>query len=147
METLVLRKPSDHFGINMPALDTFKEVLPAIMKTKERIVNDDNENSYNSWLVNKAMSYFPDTIFYANEANRLYSSMPKQAQFDLYLAVVKPKYRQYTKWPKLEADEVIDALMELNGFSRKKASAAARVLNMSQIEALMKTLDKGGTAK
>ena len=43
----------------------------AINYTKEDIMIDDiTEKAYNPFLINRSLSYFPDTVLAANEMNR-----------------------------------------------------------------------------
>ena len=46
------------------------EYLKAINITKKDVMVDDiAENNYNSFIVNRSLSYFPDTVLFANEMN------------------------------------------------------------------------------
>ena len=47
------------------------EYLKSINESKKDIMIDDlAEKEYNSFIVNRGLSYFKDTILYANEMNR-----------------------------------------------------------------------------
>ena len=61
------------------------EYSKAINITKQDIMVDDlAENDYNSFIVNRSLSYFPDTVLYANEMNR-YHFLDKKLQYEFYL--------------------------------------------------------------
>ena len=48
------------------------DYLNAINQSKENLIVDElSEKEYVPFVVNKGLSYFPDTILYANEMNRL----------------------------------------------------------------------------
>jgi hypothetical protein len=126
-------------------LETFKDVIPAIFKTKEPVVNKDNEKEYNSFLVNRSLSYFPDTIFYANEMNRFWASADKKMQFDFYLHGIKTKFRKYVKWAKPENEEAIKVLVKFGKLSRRKAAEVLPLLSEEELKSLVQmAADIGG---
>ena len=46
------------------------DFVKSINDTKENLITDDwSEDQYNAFIVNKALSFTPDTIIYANEMN------------------------------------------------------------------------------
>ena len=49
------------------------------------------EKGYNPFLINKAFSYFIDTILYANEINQ-YSHLDNKLQYEYYLNGIPKKY-------------------------------------------------------
>ena len=49
------------------------EYLKAINESKKDIMVDDiAEKEYNAFIINRGLSYFQDTILYANEMNRFH---------------------------------------------------------------------------
>ena len=47
------------------------EFLNAINFTKKNVMSDpENEKYYNSFIINRSLSYFPDTVAIANEMNK-----------------------------------------------------------------------------
>ena len=49
--------------------------LTAINWSKEKLLDSDEkdwEKKYPPFIINKGLSYFPDTVMYANEMNRLH---------------------------------------------------------------------------
>ena len=59
------------------------------------------EKGYAPFLTNKSLSYFTDTILYANEMNR-YHFLDKKLQYEFYLNSLRKKKR-FAKWAKAEA--------------------------------------------
>ena len=46
------------------------DFLKSINDTKENLIVDDiTEKQYNAYMVNRGLSYFPDTVMIANEMN------------------------------------------------------------------------------
>lgn len=100
------------------------------------------EAAYNPYLTNKALSYFPDTLLYANEMNML-NHVANKLQFHYLLNTIRPKKR-YSKWAKKEEDADIEAIKEYYKYSTAKAEAALSVLSPQQINEIKRRLNKGG---
>ena len=91
------------------------DVLNSINYTKENLFEDPQSfKEYSSFMVNRGLSYFPDTILYANEMNR-YSSIPNDWQFFYFLNTI-PKKKRFSKWSKKdkESKEALLDLINLN---------------------------------
>ena len=58
------------------------DFLNAINFTKEDMFKGrkENDKEYVSFVINRGLSYFPDTVMYANEMNR-YPDLSNQQQF------------------------------------------------------------------
>jgi hypothetical protein len=97
------------------------EFLNSINQTKVPLIDEDPgcEREYNPFLTNRGLSYFSDTIFLANEMNRL-SGLGKKLQYD-YLRLSVRARKRYSKWIKDETNDRIDALKALYGYSHTKA--------------------------
>lgn len=123
----------------------FFDFLNSINQTKKDLIKEDphNEKEYNAFMINRALSYFPDTIIYANEMNR-YASTPKDMQYAFYLNGIKAKKR-FSKWHKKDQNsENINLVMKAYGYSAEKAAAALELLTADQLESLKKMFDTGG---
>jgi hypothetical protein len=65
------------------------EYLNAINTTKKDVMVDDvSEKAYSPFMVNRGLSYFPDTILYANEMN-LNHHIDSRLQFDFLINIIK----------------------------------------------------------
>jgi hypothetical protein len=100
------------------------------------------ESSYNPYLTNKSLSYFPDTLFYANEMNVM-NHTDKRLQYSYLLNSIRPKKR-FSKWAKRLEDIDIEAVKEYYKYNRVKAEAALSVLSPQQINEIKRRLNKGG---
>jgi len=125
------------------ALSPF-DVLNAINFTKENVFEDEDiEKNYNSFMINRGLSYFPETLFHANEMNT-YSNIPKKWQFDYYLNVI-PKKKRFSKWSKVEVSgEDLELVQTYYNYSKEKALAALSILTKEQLEFIKKSQFKGG---
>ena len=101
-----------------------------------------SEKEYVPFLVNKGLSYFPDTILYSNEMN-MRPFIDNRLAYDYYINSVRPRKR-YSKWHKREKLDHVEVLMEYYECSYAKALDYAKVLNDEQIKIITKSLTKGG---
>lgn len=124
--------------------DLFKEIIPSILQTKQyALLTDQDERSYPKFMVNRALSNYPDTVLVANELN-IYPNIDNKLHYDFCLNIVKPFKRPYAKWyKKVEATD-LQTVKEYYGYSDAKAIEALNVLSDDQISELKKKIDKGG---
>lgn len=120
------------------------DYLNSINETKKDLFDDPQaEKDYNSFIVNKGLSFFPDTILYANEMNR-YRDAPKKWQFHFYLHSI-PKKRRFSKWHKKDAaTDLVKLIAEHYKYSETRAREALTVLSTDQIEEIRKSHERGG---
>ena len=100
------------------------------------------EKEYNPFMVNRGLSYFNDTVFWANEMN-MKSFLDKDMQYKFLLNTVK-KGKRFGKWAKSEKDETIDMLVEFYQVNRQRAQEISRLLNTKQIQTIREKMFKGG---
>ena len=121
------------------------DYLKAINYTKEKLLDSDDKDwdkKYPPFIINKGLSYFPDTVMYANEINRLHHAS-KHMQFSFLLNTIRNKKR-FSKWLKASKLKDIDVIKQYYGYSNKKASEALNILTKSQIDYIKERLYKGG---
>jgi len=120
------------------------DFINAINTTKQNLFEDPQaEKDYSSFMVNRGLSYFPDTVLYANEMNQ-FSSIPKQWQFSFLLNTISKKKR-FSKWAKKDNEtKSIQLVKEYYGYSTEKAKEALSVLSSEQLTMIEEKLYKGG---
>lgn len=123
--------------------DLFKDIVPSILTTKKDIL--DNERDYNTYIVNRALSYHMDCVLYANEMNRL-PNIESKLQYHYLLNTVRGYKRKYTAWTKKETFSDVEFVSEYFGFSKAKAKEALNVLSSQQISEIKMKVDKGGVS-
>lgn len=101
------------------------------------------EEGYQPWLTNVSLSYHEDTVLIANLVNGL-SHLPKRAQYELLINIVRPKKRQFKKWVKTTADEDLDMVCEVYNCNRTVGKQYLSLLSPDQLEALKQQRQKGG---
>ena len=121
------------------------DYLNAINVNKEPLLDESetySKQSYPPFVVTRCLSYFPDTLFAANEVN-IRPHMDSKMHFDFLRGAVRPRKR-FSKWLKREEDERVVALVEYYGFSSRKAREALTVLTEEQISEIVAATSKGG---
>jgi len=122
------------------------EFVKAINYSKKDIMVDDLvEKEYNPFIINRALSYFPDTIMYANEMNKNHH-LDGRLQFDFFINIIK-KRKRFSKWLKSTEVEDLNVIKEYYGYSNEKAKSVLSLLNNKQIENLKHRIYKGGRTK
>jgi len=118
-----------------------------ILYGKKNLITDEiTEKEYNSFLVNRALSYHYDCVLYANEMNRRHF-LDKKMQNSFLINTIRAKKRPFVKWAKSEKNEDIQCLKTIFGFSDSKAAEALRLLTNEQIKQLKQLIDIGGIRK
>ena len=124
---------------------SFFDYLNAINTTKKDLMKEDplSVKDYVPFMINRGLSYFPDTIMYANEMNK-YSSIPKDWQFAFYMHSIKPKKR-FSKWHKKDQNsDDLNLIMKVYGYSAQKAAEALEILTDAQLSSLRESYSTGG---
>ena len=115
----------------------------AINYTKEDIMIDDiTEKAYNPFLINRSLSYFPDTVLAANEMNRNHH-IDNRLQFDFFINIIR-KRKRFSKWFKPEQISDLETVKEYYGYSNEKARQVLTLLFTEQINELKTKVAKGG---
>ena len=125
-----------------------KDYLNSINNTKTNIMDEDEhtEKSYPSFVVNRCLSYFPDTIHYANLMNQYNYTIDNKLQYEFYIYSIR-KRKRFSPWIKNEVSENLEAVKEYYGYSNYKANQALKILSTKDLQYIKKKLFKGGLEK
>jgi hypothetical protein len=80
----------------------------------------------------------------ANLINGLHH-LPKRAQYDALINMVRPKKRQFRKWAKQTVSEDLDLVCEVYKCNRTVGVEYLSLLTQDQLESLKEQRRKGGT--
>lgn len=106
------------------------------------MVDDIAEKAYAPFMVNRGLSYFQDTVLFANEMN-VNHHIDNRLQFDFLINIVRKKKR-FSKWAKPEKLSDVEVVKEYYGYSNEKARQASKLLSSEQVDELRKKVYKGG---
>jgi hypothetical protein len=120
------------------------DFLTRINVSKHNIMEDEplTEKEYVPFFINRTLSYFPDTVMYANELNTR-SHLDNKLQFDYLLNSIRAKKR-FSRWLKPEKNVDIDVIKEYYSCSYRKAQEIAQILSGDQLSLIYKCMERGG---
>ena len=122
------------------------DFVNAITFTKKDLITDDaSEKAYNAFMVNRGLSQFEDTIFFANEMNK-YHKLDAKLQFSFMINIVR-KRKRFSKWAKADTSNLamIEVIKTYYGYSNDKARQVLPLLSNEQLNELKEKVDHGGT--
>jgi hypothetical protein len=121
-----------------------KEFLNSINHDKKPLLDEETAvRHYPPFVVNRCLSYFPDTIFHSNEMN-CHPWLDPKSQFDFHRLSVRKKKR-FSPWLRKETEENIALIKEVYGYTNEKAREVLNILSSKDIAKLKQSLYKGGT--
>lgn len=100
------------------------------------------EKLYNPYIVNRSLSYFPDTVLYCNEMN-VRNHLDNKLQFHFLLNSIR-KNKRFSKWHKAEVDEDTQLISDFYKCSIRRAKEIRTILSTEQLKQLKEHMHKGG---
>lgn len=119
------------------------QFLNAINTTKKDLMAEvDAEGQYVPFVVNRSLSYFPDTVHFANAMNQ-YHHLDSKLQFHFLLNIVR-KRKRFSKWDKSAETDDLKAVKQYYGYSNEKARQAMTLLSPDQLNIIRNKVQPGG---
>ena len=117
---------------------TVFDVIKNINVNKNEEIRNEMISLYDLFIINKAFSLHPDTIFYANVMN-MNSQIPKKLQYDYYMNSIKKRNR-WVKWPKkkTDKDDIVNFISNHLSMNYKNATNISKILTISEISEIRK---------
>jgi len=114
------------------------DFVKSINSKSTDIIKDcsDDERYYEPFLTNRSLSYFPDTILYANEMNCNHF-LDKKLQYDYLLHAVR-KGKRFSKWNTKMTEDNVEFLVRFYQCSRRKAEEISKILPQKTIDQMVK---------
>ena len=122
-----------------------KEYLKSINLTKQNLMDSEDkvwERRYPSFIINKCLAPFNDTILLVNEMNH-HNHLDNKMQYDFLLNSLRKQHR-YASWMKASKSKNLEYVKEYFGYNNEKARSALNILNDEQIAYIKTKLNKGG---
>lgn len=117
------------------------DIVASVSHNKKRVIDSENEQEYNAFIINRALSYYPDTLMYAQDMNTNHH-IPSLLQYNYYLNSLRPKKR-FSKWFKKEKLETLTAVMQYYGYSYRRAIETMNILTSDQLNHIKNTMTNG----
>jgi len=124
------------------------DYLNAINHSKKDLFDTDDqfvEKEYVPFVINRCLSYFPDTIHAVNEMN-IRSHADKKMQFHFLSSIIRPRKR-FSKWEKKSKFDDIEVVKEYYGYSNRQAEEALKILSDEHINEMKESMDVGGNRR
>ncbi len=116
------------------------ELIKSISNTKKDIL--ENEKDYNAFMVNRGLSYFPDTVIYANEMNKFHH-LDSRLQYHFLINTIRKRNR-FSKWNKSIESDNISAIKQYYGYSNEKARDVLPLLSNENLKYIRGRIQHGG---
>jgi hypothetical protein len=114
--------------------------------SSEGLDHNSPDKQYVPFIVNRGLSYFNDTILFANEMNQR-AFLPHKMQYDFLKHCIRPRKR-FSKWAKKSDDsEYIKCIMDEYSYSAEKARAVFHLFTQTQLTQLKNKRDVGGSTR
>lgn len=112
-----------------------------LIRSEDGIINESEAKSFPSFVIQRALSYHAETVFYAahlsglmNKRNRMSNAMAYE-----FLLYALPKGKRFAKMVKSKNLEIIEVIMEMQKCSPRKAKDILKLLTQDQIDSLLKS--------
>lgn len=109
---------------------------------KDLMVDDIAEKQYPAWVINRGLSYYPDTVMQSNFVN-MHHHLDNRMAYDYLINSIRPRKRN-EKWGQKNKSADLALICEYYGCDRRKGLTALSILTLDQIEAIKKKNNKGG---
>ena len=117
--------------------------IKSISSSKKDIM--ENEKDYNAFMINRGLSYFPDTVLYANEMNKFHH-LDNRLQYSFLINIIRKRNR-FSKWNKSIESENINAIKRYYGYSNEKARDVLPLLSNENLNIIKGKIFHGGTQR
>lgn len=126
----------------MKKLSPFDFLNSINMSKKDLMEDPETENQYVPFVVNRSLSYFPDTVALANEMNK-YHHLDNRLQYSFLINTIR-KRKRFSKWVKPDMENNIEKVKEYYGYSMDKARQVMPLLSTDELNIIINKVDKGG---
>lgn len=108
--------------------------------------NPNLDSDYQSFIVNRALSFYEDTVLPANLMNER-PELPKLLQYRFLINIIRPCY-QYSEWLKdVKATDAERTIAEYYAVSLRYARKMVSLHSSAQLDEMRRRLERGGVHK
>lgn len=113
--------------------------IKSISETKENLLDTNEKNEYNPFIVNKGLSYYVDCLLFSNEMN-IRNTLDKDMQYMFLLNGIR-RGKRFSPWEKRVVNDDIKYIKKYYNYNNEKAFQALKILTKSQIEYIKNKLE------
>lgn len=126
------------------------DFVKSIQTTKTHLIREADqpdviENFYVPFIVNKALSNYVDSIYYANNINGL-SHASNLMQYDYYINSIRKMNRKFS-WNKKQKDETLELISQYFHVNLNRAKEIYSILTKEQLKEVKDLLLKNKNNK
>jgi hypothetical protein len=124
------------------------EWLDNLWTSKTDLIKEDPNNlgDYTPYLINRAMSYFPETIQIAQHMNTL-SLLPPEVHYRLWHSLLPKGNKRYARWGKKLIPDNLKLVQDYFGCNNIRAREYLDMLSEDDIHSIQQEMELGGTTK
>jgi hypothetical protein len=114
-------------------------VVNDVTHKKSGLITTENEADYNSFMMNRALSYYKDCVIFANEMN-MNPELPNKLQHDYLINIVRSR-RRFSKWAKKDKSDDVAAIQRYFGYNKQRAREALAILSKQQLTKIKESIE------
>lgn len=119
--------------------DPFRDILPSLTVSKTPL--EGLETGYPDFVVNRALSYNPEDIYYVNLINQC-PDLPGKVKYLFLLNTLKRGRRPFNKWGKPVKHDGLEAVKQYYSCSSRKALEVINLLTEEELDHIIKKMKK-----
>jgi hypothetical protein len=123
--------------------DFVNQILQGNSKGKQIELTEDNEELYNQYIINKALSFHRDCLFQVNMMN-LYPNINSKMHFDFLLNTTRKYKRPFKPWIKPDNSEKVELIRQFFNISKREAIEIEDLVCEEDVEKIKQELNVGG---
>ena len=103
-----------------------------------------SEKEYNSFMVNRGLSQYRDTVLFAQMMNEKSQYITPKMQYDFYRLGITHKKKRFAKWHKPDKLQEIEMIAHHFGINIRQMENYVSLMSETDYATLLGSLEKGG---
>jgi hypothetical protein len=103
-----------------------------------------SEKDYNSFMINRGLSQFRDTVLFSQMMNEKSQYLSNKMQYDFYRLGITHKKKRFAKWHKPEKLQEIEMLSKHFGINIRQMENFVSLMSETDYATLIGSLERGG---
>jgi hypothetical protein len=124
----------------------FFDISTNLCSSRENIFDEEVEDAYLPFMINRGMSQHEDCIMQASAMNTR-SNLTKEQQYNFYHVAIQPKKKRFSKWAKPEKDKHVTVISDFFKCNLQLAEQYMKFLTSEQLQEMESSMSKGGRTR